>query len=188
MCIDYRLVKIGRAAHHALYSSFFLKKCSEERRKALILRHIHETLILCDRQKCEIKDSTVLAFCQKKRLPSFFLNIGEKIIIYLCNAISLFVTQHAERFCSIACCTEGKLAAEQRRKSEQRIQQKTVERLLTIRLCGSGRKSNTGNGKRIVLVLCGRHAVEQAGQHLALSGQVTVHAAHCVDNTIILAA
>ena len=102
--------------------------------------------------------------------------------------MSLLRRHLADRLGRVPCRAIGQLAAQQRRKTEQLAQQVTVKRLLAVRLRDRSREPCAAQRERVVLVLRGRHAVKQPGQHLTLAGQVAVHAAQRIDDAVILAA
>ena len=79
------------------------------------------------------------------------------------------ISQGADARSCVTGCAVAQFAAQQRRKAQQLTEQKTVERLLAIRLLHGGGQSRARQRIGVVLILRRRHAVEQAGQHLPLA-------------------
>ena len=183
-----RFVQVAGAALHPLSLTLFLKEGCKQCTEAVRLRDVHQTLVLRHRKEGEVEHRTVLDLGQQERLGSVILDIRHEIVVHLAELLTVLIRHACDRLGCVTGRAEGQFAAEQRRKTQKLTEQPAVERLPFFRLrCGGG-KSCAGNRERVVLVLCGRHAVKQTGQNLPLAGQVAVYTAQSVNNAVVLAA
>ena len=173
---------------HPLSLTFFSKKAASSALKlSACVTFIRPSYCVTGRK---VKSNTAPSstFGQQERLGSVILDIRHEIVVHLAELLTVLIRHACDRLGCVTGRAEGQFTAEQRRKTQKLTEQPAVERLPFFRLrCGGG-KSCAGNRERVVLVLCGRHAVKQTGQNLSLAGQVAVYTAQSVNNAVVLAA